>query len=321
MIFLLKHGLFLHYFDHGVDAEHIDAELEQLEVSITHPLEQDLLILIFPLDGYNHWLGLAGDSGGLLLQLLFSLSLRGLLLLQGQQLCCLLLLPLALLPLLLLLELLCDLLGLGLVPLVLPLELLLLQLAETLLLLLGEQFLFARGLGRWWLREGLEALLSSLLDLGAPVDVQAAVDHLAELLDLLQGLLVLLLHLSHDLQGPVLLAEDAVVPLSVDAFDLEEVVGPPGTLNMEGYHAAWMLALNAGATSLAANDALKIESLHIDLAHPHRRLRSHARPGDPHRTAQVDPLVQSLSGHRLWAFEALLVPLQEESIVLGYLSD
>ena len=68
---------------------------------------------------------------------------------------------------------------------------------------------------------------------------------------------------------------DAIVTLSIDSFDFKEVVGPSGALNMEGNLASGVQALDTGSVSFATDDALKVESLGVDLAHSHGRLRRH----------------------------------------------
>lgn len=74
----------------------------------------------------------------------------------------------------------------------------------------------------------------------------------------------------------MLFAEDAIVTLSVNSFNFKEVVGPSGTLNMEGNHTSAVLTLDAGsAVSFATDDALEVKSLGIDLAHSHRCLGRH----------------------------------------------
>ena len=73
----------------------------------------------------------------------------------------------------------------------------------------------------------------------------------------------------------MLFAEDAIVTLSVNSFNFKEVVGPSGTLNMEGNHTSAVLTLDAGSVSFSTDDALEVESLGINLAHSHRRLGRH----------------------------------------------
>jgi len=91
----------------------------------------------------------------------------------------------------------------------------------------------------------------------------------------------------------MLLAEYAIVALSVDALDLQEVVRTPSTLDMERDHAAGVLALDTSAlVTLSANDALQVESLYINLAHPNGGLWRNRWTWDPHGAAEVHPLVE-----------------------------
>ena len=114
----------------------------------------------------------------------------------------------------------------------------------------------------------------------------------------------------------MLLAEDAVVAFAVDAFDLEEVVGPPSALNVERNHATGVLALDASTTMpFTADDALQVEALHIYLAHADWRFRRDGRAGNPHGATQMHPLVEGLRGHSGRVLEALLVSLQEKRVV------
>ena len=197
-------------------------------------------------------------------------------------------------------------------------QLLLLLLTQALLLLLSNELAAAWRFRSGRLREWLQALLPELLGFSARVNVEASVDDFAKLLDLFKGLLIFLFHLPDDLQRSVLLAEDAVVAFAIDALHLEEVVGPPGALNVEGNHAAGVLALDASATmSFAADDALQVEPLHIYLAHAHWRFRRHGRARDPHSATQMHPLVEGLCGHSRGVLEALLISLQEKGVVFG----
>jgi hypothetical protein len=77
-----------------------------------------------------------------------------------------------------------------------------------------------------------------------------------------------------------------------------------------------VLALDTSTTApFAADNALEVKSLDVNLAHAHRRLRGHIGARDPHGTAQVHPFVEGLSQYCFWTFKSLLIPLQEESIV------
>ena len=89
------------------------------------------------------------------------------------------------------------------------------------------------------------------------VDLVASLNDFAELNHLVQCLLVLLLQLPDDLEGPMLLAEDTIDSFPVDPLHLKEVIGSSGTLDMERDHAPWILALDAGACMfLTTDDAL-----------------------------------------------------------------
>ena len=98
----------------------------------------------------------------------------------------------------------------------------------------------------------------------------------------------------------MLFTEYPVVALAVDPLYLQEVVGSPGAFDVERYHTARVLALDAGTVSLATNYALKIEALHIDLAHAHWGLWGHTRAWDPHGAAQMHPLIKGLGRNCLW---------------------
>ena len=120
----------------------------------------------------------------------------------------------------------------------------------------------------------------------------------------------------------MLLTEDTIVALTVNAFDLKKVVGSASTLNMEGYHASAVLTLNAGtAVALATDYALQVEPLSVYFAHSDWGLRRNEGPWDPHGARQVYPFVEGLGWNRLRAFQPLLVPLQEEGVVFGDLGD
>lgn len=206
--------------------------------------------------------------------------------------------------------------------LVVPLLFLLLGNVQLLQPLLCKDFALAWLLGHWWFRKRLYTLLSILLDLSTSISLHASIDQFAKLLDLLQRLLILFFHFTNDLEWSMLLAEDTIVALSVDALDFKEVVRTACTFDVERNHAASMLALDAGTLiTFSTNDALKIKSLDIDLAHANRSLGRHGRSRYPHSTAEVDPLVERISIDGLRALEALLVPLQEESVVFRNLSD
>lgn len=128
--------------------------------------------------------------------------------------------------------------------------------------------------------------------------------------------MVTLLHLLNDFKWTVFFAKYPVVPLPVDALDLEEVVGPPGTFDVKRNHALRVLALNTRPAILAATDyALKVEALEVDFRHPHRCLGRHDRPWDPHGATQVNPFVESLSARNRCFVKPLSVALQKESIV------
>ena len=176
-------------------------------------------------------------------------------------------------------------------------------------------------LGHRGLAEGLHSLLFNLLALGTGVSVHTSVNKLAEFLDFLESLLVFLLHLAHNLQRSVLLAEHTVVALSVHTLHLQEVVCATSTLDVERDHTSRVLALNARAISLATDDALQIEALRVNLAHAHRSFGSHCRSRDPHCAAQMDPLVEGVSGNGLIALESLFVALEEERVVFRNLGD
>jgi hypothetical protein len=133
----------------------------------------------------------------------------------------------------------------------------------------------------WRLLDYLLFLVETLLESCFLVYFHALLDDFAELLDLINGLLVLLLHLLDYLQWPVLLAEHLVHLLSVSLLHLHAVVGSPGALHMECYCASGRLALHACSVSLQADDALQREPLIIELVQPHRRLGSHQWPRYP----------------------------------------
>ena len=172
-----------------------------------------------------------------------------------------------------------------------------------------------------WLAEWLHSLLLNLLAFSTGISVHASVNKLAELLDLFESLLVFLFHLAHDLQRSVLLAEYAIVALSVHTLHLQEVVRATCTFDMERDHASRVLALNARAISFATDNALQVKALRINLAHAHRSFGSDSRSRNPHGATEMDPLVQCICGNSLVAFKTLLVPLQEECVVFRNLCD
>ena len=163
--------------------------------------------------------------------------------------------------------------------------------------------------------------MTHLFALSASVCLHASVDEFAELLDLLKGLLIFLFHFSDDLERAMLLAEDAIVALSVYALYFQKVVRSSRTFDVERDHASRMLALDTRAISFSADYALQIKSLGIDLAHTYRCFRCHGGPRDPHRAAKMDPLIQRICRYRIDTFQALLVPLKEEGVVFWDLSD
>ena len=78
-----------------------------------------------------------------------------------------------------------------------------------------------------------------------------------------------------------------------------------------------MLTLDARATvSLSTDDALEIEAFDVNLAHAYGCLGRDRGSRNPHGTTQMHPLVQGLRWHSLTAFQPLLIPLQEEGVVL-----
>ena len=130
------------------------------------------------------------------------------------------------------------------------------------------------------------------------VDLDGFINYLGEFADFVKGLTILLLHLFDNFKRPVLLAEDPVMPLSVDAFDLQEVVGPSSALNVKADHTLAVLALDASTAILAAAyDALQAESLCVDFGHSDGCLWGHDWTWDPHGTAEVNPLIERL---RAW---------------------
>ena len=108
-----------------------------------------------------------------------------------------------------------------------------LEKVKALFFLLCEELAFGRWFGCRWFSKGCEALFGILLELVFRVLLQASIDHLAELVDFIERLFVFFLHLTHDLEWTMLLAEYSVVALTVDPFNFEEVVGSASALNME----------------------------------------------------------------------------------------
>ena len=202
------------------------------------------------------------------------------------------------------------------------------------LLQLGEFFLLpffclnlAFGRRRWqyWLGKWCYSFLSEDFSFHKCTLFETFVDNFAELVDLIQGLLVLLLELSNDFERSMLLAENPWDPLSIDSLDFHVVVRSPSTLYMKRYVALFVFSavLTRDASPclfLATNDTLQVEPPRVQLRHPHRRLWGHARPWHPDGTAQVDPLVQGLGWDGVWTLQPLLVPLDEERIVARQLS-
>ena len=83
-----------------------------------------------------------------------------------------------------------------------------------------------------------------------------------------------------------------------------------------------MLALDArAAVSLSADDALQVEPLHVDFAHPYWSFRRHVGSWDPHGAREVNPFVEGLGRGGPGALQPLLVPLQEKGVVFGNLGD
>ena len=120
----------------------------------------------------------------------------------------------------------------------------------------------------------------------------------------------------------MLLTEDPVIPLPVHPLDLKEIVVSPRALNVERDLAPGVLALDTGSTVTFATDyALQVEPLSVDTAHPYWRLGSHYRSWNPHGTAEMNPLVESLCGHGFVRFKLLFVSLEEEGVVFGDLCD
>ena len=160
-----------------------------------------------------------------------------------------------------------------------------------------------------------------LLDFRPGIGFHASVNNFAELVQFLHSLLVFLFHLPYDLERSMLLTEDPVGALTVNTFHLKEVVGSSGALNVERDHAATVIALDASTLALPADDTLEVEAFNFDLAHAYRGLRRHSRARYPHGTAQMDPLVESISRNSLGTFKSLFVTLQEEGVVFWDLSD
>ena len=205
--------------------------------------------------------------------------------------------------------------------LVLLVQLLLLLYLLLLQTLCSQDFLLARLLRGGRLREWLNAFLPILLDFGPGIGVHASVNNFAELVQFLHSLLVFLFHLPNDLERSMLLTEHPVGALTINALHLKEVVGSSGALNVERDHAATIVALDASALTLPADDTLEVEAFNFDLAHTDWGLRRHSRAWYPHGTAQVDPLVESISRNSLGTFKSFFISLQEECVVFWDLSD
>ena len=120
----------------------------------------------------------------------------------------------------------------------------------------------------------------------------------------------------------MLFAKHSIVALSINSFDLKEVVCSSSAFDMEGNHASRVLALDAGtAIPLPTNNALKVKSLYIHLAHAYGSFGGHVGAWNPHCTTKVHPFVQSLCQNGFRTFKFLFIPLQEESIVFRDLGD
>jgi hypothetical protein len=118
----------------------------------------------------------------------------------------------------------------------------------------------------------------------------------------------------------MLFAEHAESLFFVSLLDLHEVTLTPGTLNVERNSAARGHALHRGPSFLQTDNALQRKPLLVKLGKSYWGLGRHQGSRYPRATAQVHPLVQSIS----WLFftknlKLLVVSLQKNTIVFGYL--
>lgn len=157
-----------------------------------------------------------------------------------------------------------------------------------------------------------------LLQLDTTADLHGFINDLGKPCHFVDYLPVPVFHFLHDFQWPVFLTKGPVGAFPVNPFHFQKVVCPSCAFDVKGNQALRMLALDAGPTILAtANDALKTESLCVNLGHTHWGLGSHYRSRNPHSTAQMHPLVKSLCVGNISFLQPLCVALQEESVIFG----
>lgn len=156
------------------------------------------------------------------------------------------------------------------------------------------------------------------------MDVQALLNCLRELLDVIDSLLVAVVDLLDDLERSMRLTKYLInlltSRLNIPFLDLHAVISSLSTLYMEINVATLLMALDDSAniySLFTTNNTSNIKLGIVKFVHLYGSLGRHVGTISPQGAAVVNPVVKTISDRGILRGQDIVIPLNEVSVIIG----